>query len=110
VAGTIKFYLDEHVPAAVARGLRVRGVDVLTVVEARMRGAIDEEHLARATAENRVLFSQDEDFLRLGATVPGHAGVVFAHQQRSVGWIINGLLLIHGVMEPAEMVGRVEYL
>ena len=75
-----------------------------------MRGAADEEHLARATAENRVLVSQDEDFLRLGATVPAHAGVVFAHQQRSVGSIINGLMLIHGVMEPAEMVGQVEYL
>ena len=30
----IRFYLDEHVPKVVAKGLRRRGVDVLTVVEA----------------------------------------------------------------------------
>lgn len=29
--GQIRFYLDEHIPAAVAEGLRRRGVDSLTV-------------------------------------------------------------------------------
>jgi Domain of unknown function (DUF5615) len=110
VVGSIKFYLDEHVPNAVLRGLRVRGVDVLSVAEAGMLGASDEDHLARAASEGRVMFSQDEDFLRLGATVPGHAGIVFAYQQKSIGSVVQGLMLIHGVLEPAEMIGRVEYL
>jgi hypothetical protein len=35
----IKFYTDEHVSGAVVRGLRQRGVDVLTLVEAGMLGA-----------------------------------------------------------------------
>jgi hypothetical protein len=30
----IKFYLDEHIPKAIANGLRRRGIDVITVVEA----------------------------------------------------------------------------
>ena len=43
----IKFYVDEHVATAVVKGLRQRGADVLTVLEAGLRSASDEEHLAR---------------------------------------------------------------
>lgn len=42
----IRFYLDEHIPSAVARGLRHRGVDVLTVQEAGRSGLSDPEQLA----------------------------------------------------------------
>ncbi len=34
----IRLYTDEHVPKAVIRGLRQRGIDVLTVPEADMMG------------------------------------------------------------------------
>ena len=47
----IKFYVDEHVATAVVKGLRQRGADVLTVLEASLRGASDEEHLARAQTD-----------------------------------------------------------
>src|SRR5689334_6819692 len=52
----IRFYTDEHVARAVINGLRLRGVDVLTVAEAGMLSASDEEHLARARNEDRVIF------------------------------------------------------
>ena len=51
MAERINFYLDEHVPTAVASGLRRRGVDVLTVQEAGMLEAEDEAHLAHFLAE-----------------------------------------------------------
>ncbi len=76
----IKFYLDEHVSKAVAKGLKRRGVDVLTVAEAGLLGATDEEHLERAKSEKRVIFTQDDDFLRLHATGSEHSGIVYAHQ------------------------------
>lgn len=41
----IKFYTDEHVGKAIAKGLRLRGIDVLTCQEADMISATDEEHL-----------------------------------------------------------------
>jgi len=47
----IRYYVDEHVSRAVVRGLRQRGVDVLSVPEANMLGASDEEHLAFARNE-----------------------------------------------------------
>lgn len=73
----IKFYLDEHVNPAVAKGLQLRGIDVLTVAEAGMLGATDTEHLKLATTQARVLFTQDADFLRLHAAVVTHMRVSF---------------------------------
>lgn len=54
--------MDVHVPAAITRGLVLRGVDVLT---AQLDGAAELEHpdlLDRASELGRVLFSQDEVF------------------------------------------------
>lgn len=85
MAQQIKFYTDEHVVRAVVRGLRQRGVDVLTVVEAGMLGASDEDHLERARNEERVIFTQDDDFLRMHAAGTSHAGIVYAPQQTAIG-------------------------
>jgi len=106
----IRFYTDEHVAGAVIRGLRQRGVDVLTVSKAGLLGAPDEEHLARATKEGRVLFTQDADYLRLHASGTSHAGITYATQQASTGEIIYGLMLIHQVLDSEDMVNHIEYL
>ena len=88
--GRIRFYTDEHVPKAVVKGLRQRGADVLTVVEAGMLGASDEEHVSKAREEDRVIFTQDVDFLRLAAAGRAHAGIVYAPQSSSIGDMIYG--------------------
>ncbi len=106
----IRFYTDEHVARAVVRGLRQRAVDVLTVPEAGLLGASDEEHLRRARTEGRVVFTQDEDFLRLHAAGAWHAGIAYAPQGLSIGEIIRGLMLIYQVLETDDMTGHVEYL
>jgi len=84
----ISFYTDEHVARAVIRGLRQRGVDVLTVPETGLLGAPDEEHLERARTEGRVLFTQDEYFLRLHAAGVAHAGIAYAPQGTPIGQIV----------------------
>ncbi len=50
-----------------------------------MLSASDEEHIAFAKKEQRVLFTQDEDFLRLHSKGVEHCGLVFAHQRTPVG-------------------------
>ena len=55
--------MDEHVHRAITSGLRLRGVDVLTAQEDGRRKTADSLLLDRATELQRVLFSQDEDFL-----------------------------------------------
>ena len=107
----IRYYADEQVPGAVVQGLRRRGVDVRTVTEAGLLGASDEEHLAFARQEGRVLFTQDDDFLRLHAAGVPHGGIVYVHQQRAgIGEMIAGLMLIYEVLDSDEMEGHVEFL
>lgn len=55
----VRYYTDEHISRAVVRGLRQRGINVLSVAEANRLGATDEEHLAFALAEGRVVFTHD---------------------------------------------------
>ena len=106
----IKFYTDEHVPNAVVKGLRLRGIDVLTTKEANMLGATDEEHLAFANKEGRIIFTQDGDFLRLNTKGFEHSGIVYAHQRTPIGKVVRGLLLIHQVIETDEMKNHIEFL
>ena len=53
----MRFYTDEQVARAVVRGLRRRGVDVLTVPEAGTLGVSDAEQLQRARDDERVIFT-----------------------------------------------------
>ena len=107
----IRFQLDEHVPHAVARALRRRGIDVLTASDAGLRGAPDSEYFIRSHAEGWVIVTQDADFLRLHFQQQPHAGIVYYQQSTTQHWqVVEGLLLIHEVLEPTEMIGRLEFL
>ena len=106
----IRYYTDEYVAKAIVRGLRQRGVDVLTTPEAGKLHATDEEHLAFALSENRTIFTQDDDFLKLAASGERHAGIVYAAQHTPVGQIIQGLMLIYQVLEAKEIADNIEYL
>ena len=110
MADPIKFYMDEHVQRAVTRGLRHRGVDVLTAQDAGMLQATDEQHLAFALREDRVIFTQDTDFLGLHAAGRPHRGIVYAPQQTPIGTIVRGLMLVHDVMSPEDMANHVEFI
>ena len=45
MAEEVRFFFDQHLPYAVADGLRRRGVDVLTVQEAGRCGLLDSQQL-----------------------------------------------------------------
>lgn len=105
----IKFYTDENVSKAVVKGLRTRGVDMLTCQESDMLSTTDEEQLAYATQDNRVVFTHDTDFLKIHAKGTEHAGIVYTSNQKDVGENIRNLKLIHDVMDAEEMRNHVEY-
>ena len=106
----VRYYTDEHVAQAVIRGLRQRGIDVLTVPEAGSMGASDEDHLELASKLGRVVFTQDADFLRLATAGANHAGIAYAAQHTRTGDIVRGLFLIHQVLSAEEMMLAIEYL
>jgi predicted nuclease of predicted toxin-antitoxin system len=108
---TIRFHLDEHVDHAVADGLRRRGIDCSTTVDASLLGAHDPDQLAFAKSQGRVLFSNDADFLCAHNQGIEHCGIAYCHQQSpSVGEIIRALELIWEVLEPEEMHNQVEFV
>ena len=106
----MKFLLDEHVPRAVALGLRQRGVDAVTVRESGTAGEADVNHLSAARAQERIIVTQDDDFLRLHAQGMSHAGIVFVPRQSAIGTIVRGLMLIQQVLDDADMRNHVEFL
>ena len=107
----MRFHLDEHVDPAIAQGLRLRGIDVTTTVDANLLSAPDESHLEFARREVRVIFTNDADFLRFATAGIEHEGIAYCSRTaRSIGFIVRHLCLMHDCLQPDEMHGRVEYL
>lgn len=107
--------MDENVPRAITSGLRLRGVDVLTVQEDGRSGLDDPRVLNRAVELGRVLFSQDEDLLAEAKTRQtgsrSFPGVIFAHQLHvTIGDCIRDLELIAQAADPSDLSDLVEFL
>ena len=96
---------------AVAEGLRRRGIDVTTTVEAGLTGAGDEEQLAYSTANGRVFVTRDRHILVLHSQNAAHAGMAYWHpKRRGVGRLVLDLTLLWRAVTAEEVRGRVEYL
>ena len=107
--------MDEQVPGPITRGLRTRGVDVITAQEDGYDAAPDPEVLDRAGELGRVVFTRDDDFLREGTRRlrgrESFIGVIYSHQMNlSIGECIRELELIAFATETKEYLNRVEYL
>ena len=111
MSGLIKFHLDENVSNAVVEGLRRRGIDATTTPEQNLRGISDLEQLTFARDNQRVIFTQDDDFLKLHQAQVPHSGIVYCHQgSRALGEIVKTLALIWEWVEPDDMVGQLEFI
>lgn len=106
----VKFYTDEHIAKAVVKGLRVRGINAINCVEAKMLGESDEQQLAFARQEGRVIVTYDNDFLKLHAEGAIHAGIAFATNPLPIGDMIRVLLLLHEVLSTEDMENQIEFI
>jgi hypothetical protein len=111
----LSLYMDVHIPSVVTESLRRRGFDVLTSQDDGTDTEDDEPLLARASALDRVFFSQDQDFLRIAAqwqrTGRSFAGLVYAAQQGvSLGRLADDLELLMTCCNAEELRDRVTYL
>jgi predicted nuclease of predicted toxin-antitoxin system len=108
---TIRFHLDENVGNAIAEGLRRRKIEMTTTFEVGLISASDLEQLAFAKDKERVIFTQDDDFLKLHHQGLEHTGIVYCQQgSRTIGEILRGLILIWAVLEPEDMRSHLEFL
>jgi hypothetical protein len=108
-------YMDVHVPAAITAGLRRRGIDVLTSQEEGTDRWADDRLIDPASSLGRLLFSQDEDMLRLAAEWQraglSFAGVIYAHQlSAGIGVLVQDLELVLSCCSDAEFANRVIYI
>ena len=100
----------------VVRGLRSRGVDVVTAADAGMIRRRDEDHLRLATVQGRALYSFNvRDFHEIhtawAASGHNHCGIVLTKQQRySSGDQIRLLLRLIGSLSAETMRNREEFL
>lgn len=80
----VKILLDEHYPGWLAEELRADGIDADAVVERiDLRGADDTSVLRTATAEGRLVVTEDVTTFGVAmASIDPHAGVIFCHHAR----------------------------
>lgn len=111
MAEPVRFHFDEHIASLVMRGLRQRGIDVLTADEAGRSGLPDPDQFKFATTEERVIVTFDADYLQLAATTEGHFGIAYCHATKySASQLLQLLIVLHGVMDREEMRNHVEFL
>lgn len=93
-----RLYLDEDVYSGVALGLRHRGFDVLTTVDAGLAGSTDEEQLNFASLQQRALFTFNRgDFARIHyhllSVGQSHSGIIVS-RQFPVGVVVKNLCVL----------------
>ena len=111
----ISLYMDEHVPRAITTGLRLRGIDVLTVQEDNFSGRSDPELLDRAVQLKRTIFTYDDDFLVEATKRQRNGqlfyGLIYAHHLRvSIGSCIKELELLAKSGEVEEIKNQTIFL
>jgi hypothetical protein len=98
------------------RGLRSRGIDVVTAADEGMIRSKDDEHLALASNQGRALYSfnvGDYHELHTEWTTSGrdHAGIILAQQKRyATGEQIRRLIHLIGSLTAEAMKNREEFL
>lgn len=112
---SLALYMDENVARQITDGLRLRGVDVLTVQEDDLSGYPDTILLDRATNLQRVMFSQDRDLPNEAehrqAAAIDFSGVIYAHQLFvPLGICVRDLEIITKVGNLEEFANRIQYL
>jgi hypothetical protein len=107
----IRFHLDEHMPTALAKALRRHGFDVTTTLEAALLGRGDDDQLAFAIANGRVLVTNDDDFTRPLGISGTHSGICYCHPDKySTGGLIAAVILVAECTSAEDMQNRVEFL
>jgi hypothetical protein len=111
----LKGYADHHVVFAIVQALRSRGMDVVTAADCGQERADDAVLLTYALANQRVMITNDTDFLALAAE---HArrSEVFApvffwpQQKRGIGEVMRKIIREATVHTYDEACSRVFFL
>lgn len=90
----MKFLADENVPQTIIRYLRFQGHDTIDVKRTSHRGESDQRLLILAAEEDRILITNDRDFVA-PVYLPQNAAIIILHFPR---------------VQPADILPKVEQL
>lgn len=83
---SITIQADEHIKKGISEGVKRRGVEIYTVEDEGIKGKSDEALLQFAKQKNRVILTNDSDFLE----IEDHPGILYiTTQYASIGEIIK---------------------
>ena len=110
----LRFFTDEDLYGAIAPALRNRGFDAVSTPEAGQLGALDEDQLAWAAGNGRVLVTFNVgDFAALHtewlSAGKHHAGIVLS-AQLDIGELLKRLVRLAAAMDADSMADRLEFL
>ena len=113
----LKLLTDEHISKLIVRGLlrREPELDIVRMQDVGLRTKDDEEILAWAAQEGRVLITYDVGtiptaaYKRVTEGNPRH-GVIATRSDMTIGQAIEDLLVVAGANFPDELEGRVLWL
>jgi predicted nuclease of predicted toxin-antitoxin system len=110
----IDLYLDEDVSVLLADLIRARGFEVITTVEAGLRGTTDAEQLAYAVTHQKTLLTHNRvDFESLAAQYAAneqaHFGIIIA-ARRSPYDLAQRILTLLNHVTADEMVNQLRYV
>lgn len=111
MSNRIRFHLDENVHPTIAKALHQHGIDVTTTAEMGLLGQPDGIQFNYICVQERVIVTQDADFLRIASQTSEHPGIVYCRKgTRTLGEMIRGLVLLYEVFTAEETKGHVECL
>lgn len=112
----IKFQADNDLKRAIVSGVKRRqpAIDFQTAQDAYLDGMPDDEVLALAASEGRILVSHDRRTMPVHfahfITLQESAGVLLIEQRLNLGDAIDELLLIWEASEAEDWHNRIEFL
>jgi len=108
----MKIYIDESVSPAISRGLRRRGWKAIDAREENNIGLTDEGQLKFVKENNLLLFTYDDDFIRIVKKKDlEHPGIIYCDQRKySIGETIRKLSTLLDYTSEKELKNQIKYL
>lgn len=106
----MRFLADEHIELPIVTGLRLLGIDAISVNEAGKRESDDEEIMKFAKENKRVIITRDSDFIKLHRKGMEHPGIVFIPKFLVIGKIIEEIEKVSILFESEHIKNTVIYI
>ena len=106
----MKFLADEHIESSIVTGLKLLGIDAISVNEAGKRESDDEEILRFAKENDRVIITRDSNFVKLHRKGAAHAGIVFISKFLAIGKTIGEIEKVSVLFESEHIKNTIIYI